>query len=54
MCGIVGIFSPGKLEPVNRGTLERMTARLTHRGPDDHGFHLEPGIGLGFRRLSIT
>ncbi|HCU80272.1 MAG TPA: asparagine synthetase B, partial [Chloroflexi bacterium] len=24
-----------------------------HRGPDDHGYHFEGGVGLGFRRLSI-
>ncbi len=24
-----------------------------HRGPDQHGVHLEPGLGLGHRRLSI-
>ena len=24
-----------------------------HRGPDDGGLHLEPGVGLGHRRLSI-
>src|SRR4051794_3753448 len=31
-----------------------MVETLRHRGPDDDGFHHEPGIvGLGFRRLSI-
>ncbi|MCC7330213.1 MAG: hypothetical protein IT484_08700, partial [Gammaproteobacteria bacterium] len=30
-----------------------MTRALVHRGPDDEGFHLEAGIGLGHRRLSI-
>src|SRR5207245_5209915 len=24
-----------------------------HRGPDEHGSHFEPGLGLGHRRLSI-
>src|SRR5213075_1510934 len=27
---------------------------LAHRGPDDAGFHSEPGLALGFRRLSIV
>jgi asparagine synthase (glutamine-hydrolysing) len=26
---------------------------MMHRGPDDEGMHIGPGIGLGFRRLSI-
>ena len=33
--------------------LERMNATQTHRGPDGDGFHVEPGVGLGHRRLSI-
>jgi asparagine synthase (glutamine-hydrolysing) len=30
-----------------------MTSVLAHRGPDGDGFHVEPGVGLGHRRLSI-
>src|SRR2546425_6554940 len=30
-----------------------MADTLNHRGPDDEGFYCGPGIGLGFRRLSI-
>jgi asparagine synthase (glutamine-hydrolysing) len=30
-----------------------MTDSLVHRGPDDSGYHLAPGLGLGHRRLSI-
>ena len=30
-----------------------MTDVITHRGPDSSGFHLGPGIAMGFRRLSI-
>ena len=30
-----------------------MTRVLSHRGPDDEGYYQEPGVGLGFRRLSI-
>jgi len=26
---------------------------MVHRGPDGRGVHLEPGLGLGHRRLSI-
>jgi asparagine synthase (glutamine-hydrolysing) len=38
---------------VDAAAVRRMTSALTHRGPDEEGFHLEPGIGLGHRRLSI-
>ncbi len=31
-----------------------MTDRLVHRGPDGSGLHVEPGVGLGHRRLSIV
>jgi asparagine synthase (glutamine-hydrolysing) len=30
-----------------------MNERQFHRGPDEGGIHVEPGIGLGHRRLSI-
>jgi len=30
-----------------------MVATLVHRGPDDSGLYVAPGIGLGMRRLSI-
>src|SRR5690348_15420280 len=30
-----------------------MMAAQRHRGPDDVGCHLEPGVGLGFSRLAI-
>jgi asparagine synthase (glutamine-hydrolysing) len=30
-----------------------MTQTIVHRGPDDEGIYVAPGIGLGFRRLSI-
>jgi asparagine synthase (glutamine-hydrolysing) len=53
MCGIVGIFTADKRSPIAEGILRRMTAALTHRGPDGDGFHVEAGIGLGHRRLAI-
>ena len=52
MCGIAGIFTAGA-EPVPQATLRRMTEALAHRGPDGEGFHVEPGIGFGHRRLAI-
>src|SRR5467141_3303006 len=54
MCGIAGIVYGEPERPVSRETLGRMTEILRHRGPDDHGFFVAPGIGLGFRRLSIV
>ena len=33
--------------------VEAMTRAIVHRGPDSDGFHLEPGVGLGVRRLAI-
>ena len=52
MCGLAGIYHHAGA-PVDRALLERMTTALIHRGPDGEGFHTEPGIGLGHRRLSI-
>jgi len=52
MCGLAGIFQPEQ-RPVDAGLLRRMTAALAHRGPDGDGFHTEPGVGLGHRRLAI-
>ena len=52
MCGLAGLLAP-RGAPVDRGLLARMTAALAHRGPDGDGFHVEPGVGLGHRRLSI-
>ena len=53
MCGICGIFEPGRETPIDCATLKSMADCMTHRGPDDEGFYSNPGIGLGFRRLSI-
>ena len=30
-----------------------MCAAIRHRGPDDEGMHVEAGVGLAMRRLSI-
>jgi asparagine synthase (glutamine-hydrolysing) len=53
VCGIAGIFESGSRREIDRGLLERMNASLFHRGPDAGGLHLEPGLGLAHRRLSI-
>ncbi len=51
MCGICGFFH--LQEGADAATLKRMNDRIVHRGPDDDGFFLEPGVGLAARRLSI-
>lgn len=53
MCGIAGIAYNDPTRPADRAMLGRMTAIIRHRGPDSEGFHVDEGIGLGVRRLSI-
>ncbi|HEX7970742.1 MAG TPA: XrtA/PEP-CTERM system amidotransferase [Thiobacillus sp.] len=53
MCGITGIFDPTGANEISRELLHRMNETQFHRGPDEGGLHLEPGVGLGHRRLSI-
>jgi asparagine synthase (glutamine-hydrolysing) len=53
MCGICGIVSYSIDNPIDPFALKRMCQLLIHRGPDDEGFFIENGIGLGMRRLSI-
>src|SRR3954470_14640066 len=60
MCGIAGFadrdradgFGPARNE-ADFGLVHRMCEVIRHRGPDDEGIHVEPGVGLGMRRLSI-
>ncbi|MEX2628690.1 MAG: XrtA/PEP-CTERM system amidotransferase [Tistlia sp.] len=54
MCGIAGLFDLRGRRPLDPARVERMTAALAHRGPDGSGFHHEPGLSLGHRRLSIV
>ena len=53
MCGITGIFDTRERGEVERDLLARMNEAQHHRGPDAAGYHVEPGVGLGHRRLSI-
>jgi asparagine synthase (glutamine-hydrolysing) len=53
MCGITGIFDTRSDRPVGHEALHRMNQSQVHRGPDEGSLHLEPGVGLGHRRLSI-
>jgi len=53
MCGIVGIFDIKEKREINRDLLNLMNESQFHRGPDEGGLHIEAGLGLGHRRLSI-
>ena len=53
MCGITGIFDIRATREVPRGLLHGMNESQHHRGPDEGGLHIEPGLGFGHRRLSI-
>lgn len=53
MCGISGIVDLAGRKPIDEALLRSMNQTLEHRGPDGDGFHFEPGVGLGHRRLSI-
>lgn len=53
MCGICGIAYKDPRQPADQTILRKMTDVLAHRGPDGEGYYAAPGIGLGFRRLSI-
>src|SRR3954452_2481672 len=58
MCGICGFFTSSKARLSAEQAelaLRRITTALSHRGPDDAGFWMDPKAGLAFghRRLSI-
>lgn len=53
MCGICGQYNFGDGRPVSMATVRAMARSISHRGPDDEGFHQSGALGLGFRRLSI-
>ncbi len=53
MCGITGIFDTRTARPIDRAQLQRMNESQHHRGPDEGSVHVEPGLGLGHRRLAI-
>ena len=54
MCGIVGIVERDLTRPVAEIDVQRMVRTLNHRGPDDEGSVLLPGVGLAMRRLAIV
>jgi asparagine synthase (glutamine-hydrolysing) len=54
MCGVVGLFHPLDPAPPDPAALRRMADAIAHRGPDGDGFHVEPHVGFGHRRLAIV
>jgi len=53
MCGICGVVHQDRSYPVEQSRLLTMRDSLAHRGPDDAGYYLAPGVALGSRRLAI-
>src|SRR5438105_2232522 len=54
MCGIAGLLDLDGRHPPTREALDRMSAGLTHRGPDDEGLYIAPRVALATKRLSIV
>lgn len=53
MCGFICSISKTEA-PFPQDTLRRMASMITHRGPDDSGFHSDGAwLSMAFRRLSI-
>src|SRR5258706_9700266 len=52
MCGLAGIAYRDS-RPPDEAALRAMADAVAHRGPDDAGEHIGPGIGLASRRLAI-
>ena len=53
MCGIAGLFDLKGHKNFDRALVEAMNQTQFHRGPDEGGVHIEPGVALAHRRLSI-
>ena len=53
MCGISGLFDLRGKREYSRELLRSINDIQQHRGPDEAGLHLEPGVALGHRRLSV-
>ena len=55
MCGIAGFADVTVTghTVADAARVKTMCDVMRHRGPDDDGFHVAPGVALGMRRLSI-
>ena len=52
MCGISGVAVWDGPPPAET-EVRAMCETLVHRGPDDLGFVMREGVGLGIRRLAV-
>jgi len=53
MCGIFGVVYRDAQTTLDPQRLADARDTLNHRGPDEHGMWVRPGVGLAHRRLSI-
>ncbi len=53
MCGISGLFDTRTQRSFDPALITRINNIQSHRGPDESGLHLEPGVAFGHRRLSV-
>ncbi|MDB6137564.1 MAG: asnB, partial [Verrucomicrobiaceae bacterium] len=54
MCGIAGVLDLAGRRTVPESIIRNMAAAIIHRGPDEEGFLMRPGVALAARRLSIV
>src|SRR5882724_8305488 len=54
MCGITGLIDTRGARAIATAVLARMNDSQLHRGPDEGSLLVEPGVGFGHRRLSIS
>src|SRR5688572_14031857 len=53
MCGFVGFLALSNEAAPTEAWIGSLIDCIAHRGPDDHGIHVDGRAALGFRRLSI-
>src|ERR1700759_2174388 len=54
MCGIAGIIDLAGQRAAPERAIQKMAHAILHRGPDEEGFLIRPGLALASRRLSIV
>src|ERR1700733_14784655 len=54
MCGIAGVMDLAQRRTVPDDVIRRMAKAIIHRGPDEEGFLIRPGLAMASRRLSIV